>query len=608
MAAISLRRASNWLSEILAGRGQRDAGAFRRIVQRAIDLDHRRLQAAVHGVELDGHRFIELTGQRVEQHFGFARAGRNVLGNALADHVETAGHFMAAFAQLLEQGGAAIGQQVRQGPGAFVERIGQLGRTAFQQAGDGLRAFLERAGQRGGALFDLLRARVDGAGDRYRMGIERVGQRRDAAFDACIELGRAFVERAGHGAGLILEGQRQPAGAIVQRGDEVGGAIVHQRHEILGALAEAVGQRIAGRFERAGQVAAAFHDRAGDALADHVEVEHQAGMALGNGFAHALGIGEHAFALAGQFGDQRAHARFIVRIGAFERGDLVVDHHFELAGAAQRAFQPVAQRIDFAAHGLAHRSDLVGGGDFGLGQANGGLGDGRGSVAQVLRAAEQGGDGKEAEHRQHHDGEQADKVDRADEAAEIGHLRAIAQPGDDAGHGQPHDGQHQRDPGRGGRGAVLQVVEDFRGREAIVIGHAAGLLGDLVGGAQAFRTRAVRRLLFRLLGCAVEAEHRFLEGVFDGRKGQCGGIVLGGRILRHTLYNSRVGFTATRRTMGVVMTLHPFPVASSNGSNSMQMPRIVPQPSPPRAGSKPSNTFNLNQTERFLTQRLIFWG
>jgi hypothetical protein len=40
----------------------------------------------------------------------------------------------------------------------------------------------------------------------------------------------------------------------------------------------------------------------------------------------------------------------------------------------------------------------------------------------------------------------------------------------------------------------------------------------------------------------------------------------------------------------------------------MQLPRIVPPPSPPRAGSKLINTFNFTQTERYLTQRLIFWG
>ena len=77
-----------------------------------------------------------------------------------------------------------------------------------------------------------------------------------------------------------------------------------------------------------------FDDGAGDALADHVEVEDEAGMALGDRFADALGIGDDRFALAGQFLDQRAHARFVVGIGALERGDLVVDHHFEFAGAA----------------------------------------------------------------------------------------------------------------------------------------------------------------------------------------------------------------------------------------------------------------------------------
>jgi len=60
--------------------------------------------------------------------------------------------------------------------------------------------------------------------------------------------------------------------------------------------------------------------------------------------------------------------------------------------------------------------------------------------------------------------------------------------------------------------------------------------------------------------------------------------------------------------MRVVMPWRPFPGRMPNGNNSMQLPRIVPQPSPPRAGSKPINTFNLMQTECFLTQRLIFWG
>ena len=54
------------------------------------------------------------------------------------------------------------------------------------------------------------------------------------------------------------------------------------------------------------------------------------------------------------------------------------------------------------------------------------------------------------------------------------------------------------------------------------------------------------------------------------------------------------------------MTHQAFPGPPSNWNNSMQMPRIVPQPPPPRAGSKLIHTFNFMQTERNLTQRLIF--
>ena len=192
-------------------------------------------------------------------------------------------------------------------------------------------------------------------------------------------------------------------GAVVERDEQVAGALVDQRHEALGALAERAVQRVAGGFERLGQVAARFDDGAGDALADHVEVEHEAGVALGDGFADALGIGDHRFALAGQFLDQGAHARFVVGIGAFERGDLVVDHHFEFAGARQGALEAIAERVHFAAHGLADRGDLLGRRGFGLGEADRGLRHGGRGVAQVLRAADQGGDGEDADDR--HDGE-----------------------------------------------------------------------------------------------------------------------------------------------------------------------------------------------------------
>ena len=55
------------------------------------------------------------------------------------------------------------------------------------------------------------------------------------------------------------------------------------------------------------------------------------------------------------------------------------------------------------------------------------------------------------------------------------------------------------------------------------------------------------------------------------------------------------------------MTCHPLPGGPSNTTILMQMLCIDLQPSPPRAGLKPIHTFNLVQTERILTQRLIFW-
>jgi hypothetical protein len=54
------------------------------------------------------------------------------------------------------------------------------------------------------------------------------------------------------------------------------------------------------------------------------------------------------------------------------------------------------------------------------------------------------------------------------------------------------------------------------------------------------------------------------------------------------------------------MTPQPFSDRSPNGNNLMQMPRIISPTTRRRALVNASNTFNLNQTERFLTQRLIF--
>ena len=47
-------------------------------------------------------------------------------------------------------------------------------------------------------------------------------------------------------------------------------------------------------------------------------------------------------ALVGKFSDQPTDASLIVRIGAFEIGDLAADQRFELRGAGKGALDPVA--------------------------------------------------------------------------------------------------------------------------------------------------------------------------------------------------------------------------------------------------------------------------
>ena len=236
--------------------------------------------------------------------------------------------------------------------------------------------------------------------------------------------------------GAVLERDVEAAGAVVERGEQVAGALVDQRHEDLGALAERAVERVAGGFERLGQVAARFDDRAGDALADHVEIEHEAGVALGDRFADAFGVGDDGFALAGQFLDQGAHARFIVGIGAFERGDLVVDHHFEFAGAREGALEAIAERVDFAANGLADRGDLFGRGGFGFGETDRGVRHGGRGVAQVLRTADQRGDGKEGEDRDDGERDEPDEIVGAPECRRA-ELAAVADQGDRRGSRRP---------------------------------------------------------------------------------------------------------------------------------------------------------------------------
>ncbi len=337
---------------------------------------------------------------------------------------------MAAVAQLVEQRDAALAEQLGQRRGAVLDRFGE---------GEGTT-------------------------------VECFGEGRHALVDGRAELHRAALERAGDGARAILEGDVEAVGAIVECGEQMARALVDERNEAFGPLAERAVQRIAGSLERLGEVAARFDDRAGNALRDHVEIEDETSVALGDCLAHALGVGNHRFALAGEFLDQGAHARFIVGIGALEGGDLVVDHHFELAGAAQRALEAVAQRVDLAAHGLADRGDLFGGGGFGFSEPDRGMRHRGRSVAQVLRAADQRRNREESEDWQHRKCGKAEEI-VGDEIAWRAEILAIAHERDREDREHPEGRNEHRDVGRRRTRPRLQSVEDSRALEPVVIGN-----------------------------------------------------------------------------------------------------------------------------------------
>ena len=98
--------------------------------------------------------------------------------------------------------------------------------------------------------------------------------------------------------------------------------------------------------------------------------------------------------------DKRAHAQFVLVVGALERRNLVAHHRFKLRRAGNRALDAVAKGRDLAANRLAHAHDGVGGDAFRLGEAQRHFRHRAGDEAHLLRAADHGGDGEEERQEQ----------------------------------------------------------------------------------------------------------------------------------------------------------------------------------------------------------------
>ncbi len=142
-----------------------------------------------------------------------------------------------------------------------------------------------------------------------------------------------------------------------------------------------------------------FVDAGGDGVGDHGDVLTQIDLHAGDGVADLLGLADEVVALMGDVLQQRAHAHFVVAIGALERGDFVGDEGFQFAGARDGALDAVAHGGDFAADRLADGDHAVARHGFRLGHAHGDMGHRLRDHAQFLAARRHVGEEVEQQDR-----------------------------------------------------------------------------------------------------------------------------------------------------------------------------------------------------------------
>ena len=331
------------------------------------------------------------------------------------------------------------------GVGVFLDHGADFDDGGLELAFDGIDAdrhrFLEPVDEVGQDLLGAQRASADIADDATAERFERCGQSAvSRSSRPAITAVPAGGHRCGHPTGLVLDGGADHVGAPVDLGDqgfharidrsrEVGDAAVDDLDQFAGAGAEQTvepfelvverGVMSALRFsiwstrspERSssrdwnGLVAPSIWLRAAEPCS--VMVALRAAPICSRSPIMAvwappmaartrseLSITASRCSASTWMSD--AQACLVFGIGPLERGHLVVDHDFEFAGPGEGAFEPVAEGVDLAAHGLADGRDLVGSRGFRIGQAHGGLGHRRGGDAQFLGAAHQDGDGEES--------------------------------------------------------------------------------------------------------------------------------------------------------------------------------------------------------------------
>ena len=158
---------------------------------------------------------------------------------------------------------------------------------------------------------------------------------RPVVLERVVDFGAAAEEGLGHLVAGLGEGDGDVADGLAEAADKVLAAGRHLADHGLAGVGEGDGDLLAAVGERHGDAIAGVGNVLGNRFGGDAEI-------LGEGFlrrddrgANALGIDDDRLALAGKVVDQRTHARFVVGIGAFEGGNLVVDEEFEFARRGQ---------------------------------------------------------------------------------------------------------------------------------------------------------------------------------------------------------------------------------------------------------------------------------
>ena len=332
--------------------------------------------------------------------------------------------------------------------------------------------------------MDLFGAVGDAVDDGRGALLEFAGDAVDALVEHFVDAVGQIDELVVHVAGLEVEAGGQPLGGVEHGARGLGAGFLEAIEQVAAAFAERQDHVVAGMAQGAGDVLAALFQRAGDAFGDFVDargdrvrdqrdIVAQVDLDAGNGAANLFGLAHQIVALMGDVLKQCANAHFVVAIGALERGNLVGDERFKFAGARDRAFDAVAHRGDFAADRLADGHHGIGGGGFGLGEADRDLRHRLRDHPHFLAAPGEACEEIKQQHR---------RKEQRREAREYQHAAALSdrrlQRGEE-GEGQERtaDDPHTAKYGRqridaAGRAALLDCLQNLPNGLAIVIGGA----------------------------------------------------------------------------------------------------------------------------------------